>query len=1023
VEHCHATVKVQTQIQIETESHVVVQDKEQCDQAAITADIAEVEVDALVADVVDDAAADCDNGERVLSLECVGCDLPPSMPAKEENTDVNYGASLRALFELPADYDGRGEEDSDEDLVTRYAEDLQDSACIDAAVAYGIALDTFLADPAEFRYQIGGVKSRMPQRSPYRTPEQYDLYYEEEDYSPAKSTTKKPIMSNSHTYFTSPAISSPIRMSILSEDAEIEVECVDTQVEVDAAIIEVALHPETLPMTQEEDVIVEGSEDIFVEKEKDTVPMVVEENIIQAPTTPSAKSFASAYGVLSAKKSARKSSIRKVEKTPFSALSTPLIVDVGVVHVESTGIMVDDPATSEEAVSQVAESIAAEMLPETESNEVSSEGDTVACSSNDAQLASTAVVNSLVISPSPTPLPIVEPWIASAAATLQKSLPPKSAQKSGRKLQRPPTPRQSSKKECKPDMDVETDQLEPQQSLTLQLDELLDEEMVEMNDEEEAVEIETISVETPELEVEGVVEIETLSIETPSIELGINAEPTATVPVVVGSTPSRSTRSRAATPLVINTAVDIEQSPSTKALEISSEEVIFADVAIDENVETVVSAVDIQHVEEAVTTTVEEIIVATRSTRSKAATPVAKRASIETAVVNAETTEEAEVAQIGTEVAHYATEDIVCVATQDKIELIVSDVDIQPVEEAATTPVEEVIVATRSTRSKAATPVAKIVPIKSPKNIKPATPTVAITQPSDMIEVVKAVDDVAIVEALAVDASTECASEDSLDDVTVPKGRGKRVQEVKKVEEVMMKRSRRGAPIDESSLTVEPAVDAVLAVPDIVDAVIEVAPTPKGRSTRGRQQVVEEEVATPVPVQEEVVEAVIEVAPTPKGRSTRGRQQVVEEEAATPAPVQEEVVEAVIEVAPTPKGRSTRGRQQVVEEAATPAPVQEKIVEAVIEVAPTPTGRSTRGRQQVVEEEVATAAPVQDEVVEAVVEVAPTPKGRSTRGRQQVVEEEKPAAEKQDLLEGSARLSRKRCIDTLPVAVKVDRRF
>jgi hypothetical protein len=39
----------------------------------------------------------------------------------------------------------------------------------------------------------------------------YKMYYEEEDYSAAKSTTKKPIMSNSHTFFTSPVISSPIR--------------------------------------------------------------------------------------------------------------------------------------------------------------------------------------------------------------------------------------------------------------------------------------------------------------------------------------------------------------------------------------------------------------------------------------------------------------------------------------------------------------------------------------------------------------------------------------------------------------------------------------------------------------------------------------------------------------------------------------------------------------------------------------------------------------------------------------------
>jgi hypothetical protein len=63
--------------------------------------------------------------------------------------------------------------------------------------------------------------------------------------------------------------------------------------------LSVASNPETLPMTPEEDAAIEGSKDIIVEEEERvTSPMVIEESSIQCPTTPSAKSFASAFGVL-----------------------------------------------------------------------------------------------------------------------------------------------------------------------------------------------------------------------------------------------------------------------------------------------------------------------------------------------------------------------------------------------------------------------------------------------------------------------------------------------------------------------------------------------------------------------------------------------------------------------------------------------------------------------------------------------------------------------------------------------------
>lgn len=62
--------------------------------------------------------------------------------------------------------------------------------------------------------------------------------------------------------------------------------------------LSVASNPETLPMTPEEDAAMEGSKDIIVEEEEIvTSSMVVEESVIKCPTTPSAKSSASALGV------------------------------------------------------------------------------------------------------------------------------------------------------------------------------------------------------------------------------------------------------------------------------------------------------------------------------------------------------------------------------------------------------------------------------------------------------------------------------------------------------------------------------------------------------------------------------------------------------------------------------------------------------------------------------------------------------------------------------------------------------
>merc|ERR1711871_178148 len=58
-----------------------------------------------------------------------------------------YGASLANLFK-------EEDEDNDQTLIAMYAEELQEAACIDTSVAYGIALDTYLSDPVIFRERM-----------------------------------------------------------------------------------------------------------------------------------------------------------------------------------------------------------------------------------------------------------------------------------------------------------------------------------------------------------------------------------------------------------------------------------------------------------------------------------------------------------------------------------------------------------------------------------------------------------------------------------------------------------------------------------------------------------------------------------------------------------------------------------------------------------------------------------------------------------------------------------------------------
>jgi len=62
------------------------------------------------------------------------------------------------LFKLPSDYASYDDGDRDAELVELYAREITANSIIDEGIAYGIALDSFLADPVTFRIQAASIK-------------------------------------------------------------------------------------------------------------------------------------------------------------------------------------------------------------------------------------------------------------------------------------------------------------------------------------------------------------------------------------------------------------------------------------------------------------------------------------------------------------------------------------------------------------------------------------------------------------------------------------------------------------------------------------------------------------------------------------------------------------------------------------------------------------------------------------------------------------------------------------------------
>lgn len=79
--------------------------------------------------------------DKIESIEAVAEDFP----------------CLAKLFILPASFVDATYTGFDEDLVELYAQEIMEAANVDEAVAYGVALDSFLADPVLFRNHIGAL--------------------------------------------------------------------------------------------------------------------------------------------------------------------------------------------------------------------------------------------------------------------------------------------------------------------------------------------------------------------------------------------------------------------------------------------------------------------------------------------------------------------------------------------------------------------------------------------------------------------------------------------------------------------------------------------------------------------------------------------------------------------------------------------------------------------------------------------------------------------------------------------------
>jgi hypothetical protein len=174
-----------------------------------------------------------------------------------------------------------------------------------------------LADPVAFRFQIGGVKSRLKSlRSPLRTPEiDYGYYYQDDYYSACKSTEKNVVQppSNSHIYFTSPVPgATPVKMSPLCELDDDDEAVLVVEMQVSEAIASPS------PVRPSAAAVSTAAAAVRREQEQLASPATPDVAVPDCPTTPSIACFQAAFSVI---KSAKKSPCISRKSTPCKAIT------------------------------------------------------------------------------------------------------------------------------------------------------------------------------------------------------------------------------------------------------------------------------------------------------------------------------------------------------------------------------------------------------------------------------------------------------------------------------------------------------------------------------------------------------------------------------------------------------------------------------------------------------------------------------------------------------------------------------
>jgi hypothetical protein len=82
-------------------------------------------------------------------------DLGDAATEYNENDCIDYSSVLNDLFRLPSAFTDANYDGYDNQFIESYAEELSETAGVSSAVAYGIALDSYVSDPVKFRHYVG----------------------------------------------------------------------------------------------------------------------------------------------------------------------------------------------------------------------------------------------------------------------------------------------------------------------------------------------------------------------------------------------------------------------------------------------------------------------------------------------------------------------------------------------------------------------------------------------------------------------------------------------------------------------------------------------------------------------------------------------------------------------------------------------------------------------------------------------------------------------------------------------------